>query len=87
MSSGPHIATHPTFGPGQFVMRQHDHQPDRTAAGIFGGADDVVVRRGFQFLFMEGRGIERIVQTQDAIEAQFDCDGVDLVCSGIHCHG
>ena len=69
------------------AVGQHDHQPHRPAAGVLGRADDVVVGRGVQLLFVKRRGVERIVQSRDAIETQLDCDRFDLVRDGIRCHG
>ena len=73
--------------PCQFGLGQHDHQPHRPATEILGGADDVVVGCCVEFLFVEGRGVERVVETRYLIEAQLDCDRFDLVRDGLRCHG
>ena len=66
------------LGPRQLLVGQHDDQSYRTA-GILGRADDVVVGGGLQLLLVERGGVERIVQSRDAIETQLDGDGVGLV--------
>ena len=44
--------------PRQFILRQHDHEPKRPAADIFGRPDNVLVGGGLELLFMERRRVE-----------------------------